>query len=525
MAMTAMTGLGFVASNPLVAGMPIVARGPKHVGYRKDNLAAGSDPTVSDDLTQDYEVGSRWLRVDTGQEWVCWDASVGAAMWEETTGGGGTVDADDVTYLPADTADWDGGVDPGDVADALDQLANRMTAVEAPGWVTYSRIQDVAGNSVVARSPNTSGVVSAVTCSTDGHILTTSTGSLLFRAMAASELPTHKDRHVSGGTDAFASTDLLEAVVKRLRESGSSTDLTLGAWGDGKVLQRSGTSAVGANVVEDLETEVYGLLSGSKLYVYSAAASEPRRIDVLNLMPRGHIDGLTISNNTTDPTNDIDFAEGCAAWVDHDFLPLGGWGAASTKRLDATFTAGSGGGMRDAGSIANGWWYLFLIGDSTNGDTDYLASQSATAPTMPGTFDRKRLIAEIHRTAGVIDQFVQYDDTFLLLSPVEDVASTTLSTSASSHTVTAPPNSVALLNIYAPTTGENLYASSLLINDEALSNTGPSRVTARAADSKISLYEVRVNGSSQIRLRANAANSDGNVTTRGWRSRRGRNAA
>lgn len=45
----------------------------------------------------------------------------------------GSVDADDVTYTPTTLADWDGSADPGDVEQALDQLAERVTDVEAGG--------------------------------------------------------------------------------------------------------------------------------------------------------------------------------------------------------------------------------------------------------------------------------------------------------------------------------------------------------------------------------------------------------
>jgi hypothetical protein len=44
--------------------------------------------------------------------------------------GSSAVDADDVTYTPATLADWDGSADPGDVEQALDQLAERVTDVE-----------------------------------------------------------------------------------------------------------------------------------------------------------------------------------------------------------------------------------------------------------------------------------------------------------------------------------------------------------------------------------------------------------
>ncbi|KKL18702.1 hypothetical protein LCGC14_2472900, partial [marine sediment metagenome] len=48
-------------------------------------------------------------------------------------GGGGAVDASAVTYTPAVLADWDGDADPGNVDDALDELAERTTDVEERG--------------------------------------------------------------------------------------------------------------------------------------------------------------------------------------------------------------------------------------------------------------------------------------------------------------------------------------------------------------------------------------------------------
>ena len=56
----------------------------------------------------------------------------------------------------------------------------------------------------------------------------------------------HKDSHKSGGGDAFTSSDLLEAYVKRLLESGGQV-LLMGAVPDGLFLQRSGTGIVGAS--------------------------------------------------------------------------------------------------------------------------------------------------------------------------------------------------------------------------------------------------------------------------------------
>lgn len=66
-------------------------------------------------------------------------------------------------------------------------------------------------------------------------------------AISLESLSAHKDRHKSGGADAFTSSDLIEAVVKRLQESSGPTNLTLGSVSDGQFLKRDGTAIVGAS--------------------------------------------------------------------------------------------------------------------------------------------------------------------------------------------------------------------------------------------------------------------------------------
>lgn len=57
----------------------------------------------------------------------------------------------------------------------------------------------------------------------------------------------HKARHVSGGADPFASTDLLEAIVKRLQTSTGPTTLLMGAVADEEFLRRVATGIVGVS--------------------------------------------------------------------------------------------------------------------------------------------------------------------------------------------------------------------------------------------------------------------------------------
>ncbi len=53
--------------------------------------SATSSPTTANDSSQGYQIGSSWVRTDTGQVFTCRDASVGAAVWIGVTGTGKVV--------------------------------------------------------------------------------------------------------------------------------------------------------------------------------------------------------------------------------------------------------------------------------------------------------------------------------------------------------------------------------------------------------------------------------------------------
>lgn len=79
------------ASNPHVVTKAQVGLG--NVEDLKVTLNASTDPTVNDDSASGYAVGSRWFNVSLGKEFVCLDATVGAAVWTETTYLGGAVES------------------------------------------------------------------------------------------------------------------------------------------------------------------------------------------------------------------------------------------------------------------------------------------------------------------------------------------------------------------------------------------------------------------------------------------------
>lgn len=115
---------------------------------------------------------------------------------------------------------------------------------------------------------------------------------------------------------------------------------------------------------------------------------------------QGLITGLTITNNASDATNDIDIAVGSAASDTSPFYLLQ-LGTAITKRLDASWAVGTNQGCLDTGSVANAIYYIWEIQRSDTGVTDILVSLSNTAPLMPTNYDRKALIGKMARTGGV----------------------------------------------------------------------------------------------------------------------------
>ena len=57
----------------------------------KVNLTATADPTASNDTNQGYAIGSRWVNATENNEFVCVDASAGAAVWRQTTFAGSSL--------------------------------------------------------------------------------------------------------------------------------------------------------------------------------------------------------------------------------------------------------------------------------------------------------------------------------------------------------------------------------------------------------------------------------------------------
>ena len=170
--------------------------------------------------------------------------------------------------------------------------------------------------------------------------------------------------------------------------------------------------------------------------------------------PKGFISGLVPSNNVADATNDIDVSAGEA--TDSTNARILRLTSAITKQLDATWAVGTNAGGLDTGVIGNSDYYIWLIARSDTGVVDVLFSLSDTAPTMPTSYNYRRLIGWIKRVGATIVAFNAYEEsggglTLSWDSPTLDVdLSNTLTTSRRTDALKVPLNfsTLAEINFY-----------------------------------------------------------------------------
>jgi hypothetical protein len=156
----------------------------------------------------------------------------------------------------------------------------------------------------------------------------------------------------------------------------------------------------------------------------------------------GYIFGLNLSNDAGDPTNDVGIAVGVA--TDTAFACCMQLSSALIKRLDASWVVGTNQGMLDGTESVAGtpdvstWHHIYLIRRPDTGVVDVLASESATAPTMPTNYTQKRRIGSVFNdSGGGISAFSQLGDEFLLTVPIQ-VKNATVSTASELITMRTP---------------------------------------------------------------------------------------
>lgn len=250
-------------------------------------------------------------------------------------------------------------------------------------------------------------------------------------------------------------------------------------------------------------------------------------------MPRrGYLSGMTLSNNVSDATNDIDFAAGeCADSTNATVMRSA---STITKRLDAAWAAGTGNGGLDTGSIADTTYHCYAIQKDSDGTTDFLFSASVSSPTMPTGYTYFRRIGSILRESSAIVGFVQDGDLFMRKVPKADVDGSSEGTSANLKTLSVPSGVKVLARVAAwvfVNASENTNVA-LLATDPDQTNTAPSTnvfsLVALALGGTVAydaagMLDLRTDTSARIRTRLSyATNTTLRITTHGWIDSRGR---
>ncbi len=274
------------------------------------------------------------------------------------------------------------------------------------------------------------------------------------------------------------------------------------------------------HVLEQATQRILGRLTAS-----TGATEELTAAQVLAFIgyPPNFLTGLTLSNNGSDATNDIDIAAGaCRAAASSSVVANMDLGSTLTKRLDASWAVGSGNGGLDTGSIADGTYHVHLIRRSDTGVVDALFSTSATAPTMPADYDSFRRIGSIVRSSSAIVVFRQFGDHF---NRAELTLSTGTSNKSSALTVVGVPTGIVVKPILRIVNVNSGGFTSIRLGDAAAGSANILTSLSDASNVQDVIYPfVHTNTSGQIYHSITIDSGSAlatNLNTIGWIDRRG----
>lgn len=128
----------------------------------------------------------------------------------------------------------------------------------------------------------------------------------------------------------------------------------------------------------------------------------PYQKSILDHKPKPFPEGLLVKRNAAHPDHQLDITF-TQLWVQ------GLWATPATYTVDIA-SAGAN-GLDTGAEAANTWYYVWII-MKEDGTTASLLSVSSTAPTMPATYIRKRLVSMVRNGAADFVDFVQQNDLY-----------------------------------------------------------------------------------------------------------------
>ena len=241
---------------------------------------------------------------------------------------------------------------------------------------------------------------------------------------------------------------------------------------------------------------------------------------------RGELGGLTLANDATTPNTVLDVATGAATSDDAStYMALS---SALTKSIASNWTVGSGNGGLDTGTVAASTsYYVYLIERTDTSVVDVLFSASATSPTMPTNYTKKRRIWMV-RTDGSshVLPFTQYGDVCQLVTPLAGYSST-IGTNYTYVTLPVPPGAMARVRgaAYSTSAAINFLIVGGAESGSTVPNTPTGNVTGTTAGSGQAQgfdMTVQTDSSSRIIATASTSGSNLNMVVSGWTDTRGR---
>lgn len=242
--------------------------------------------------------------------------------------------------------------------------------------------------------------------------------------------------------------------------------------------------------------------------------------------------GLTLSNNGTDATNDIDVAAGKA--VDTTGAVVMSLASTMVKRLDANWAAGTNQGGRYSGAaIANTTYHVWLVAKAAGADVDVYMAPSAVASTVLGWLQAESggsaylylwRIGSIIRSAGAILPFLQDGNVFYLAPALAEVNGTTSYGTSVQQTLAYIPDGInvdAMLS-YGLVDGSASQTGMGIFPDGITNPTISANIFAEAGASSggrgFNTKNIRTDTSRRVRVlvSASASNVFIYITTLGW---------
>jgi hypothetical protein len=237
----------------------------------------------------------------------------------------------------------------------------------------------------------------------------------------------------------------------------------------------------------------------------------------------GYLSSLTLFNDATSPNSVIDVAAGAATSDDNSTTMV--LSSPFTKSMGGPWTAGSGGLGFDTGTFttANTWYHIFLIMRTDTGVVDLLISTSATAPTMPANYTKKRRLGSIRTNASSqITAFTQSGDNFLWNLPTNDASNIAI-TASFQTVVLRVPTGISVRAYFTAIAVSGTAGTQVALANSALSlGTPTTGGNTQLVVPGAGQFQIDTDSAGHISYGANGTGSTLYIWTYGWTDNRGK---